>query len=861
MKIQYHTFSREPYRPGKQTMRTLSAAVLVLFAGVAGAAQLILPSTSFERDATVVAVFRSGSPVTGKGTLSVEWTDALGRVVESRSLPVTLTDETDIRFLLNLRRAVAMANQVHAHLSLAGVNRKGAPDNREENAEASFVARPPARTWEDYEVMMWQPHTAEQYARFKEIGINAGQHRGRDHAPPQALLQNDMRWYAENLATDFYSEYHRYRSDRIQNWSWLQAKELWKMNPDSLEPFKRHPSLSDPLWLDRIRQRLIDDTQRLAPYRPIFYDLGDESGIADLAGYWDFDFSDQSLSAMREWLQESYGTLAALNRQWGTSFANWESVTPETTSQAMRRADDNYSSWADHKEWMDIAYARALEAGAAAIHSVDPQAYVAIAGGQMPGWGGYDYYRLTRALDAIEPYDIGSNIEMIRSFSPGFPFVTTSFARGPWEKHRIWFELLHGAHGNIIWDEKAEHIDATGEIGARGHEVEGYYKEIRGGLGALLIHSVRQSDPVAIHYSQASMRTEWMLAQRPKGDAWVNRTSSTERLDSDFLKVRESYCRLVEDLGLQYNFIAYAQVEQGQLLQGGYRVLILPRSSALSSEEVRAIREFANRGGLVIADGEPGVYDEHSRRRAEPPLTDLFDKGRAVRMNALDYHQLRLLGKEAGLLAQAAQLTKSAGVEPPFAVTLEDGKPVVGVETHRFRNGDVTVIGLLSNPQQRVDELGPPEFKSNQRFERTLRLRLSLPTESSVYDLRSGTELGRVHALSLTLEPYEPRILAVSAAPLPRLRITAPAAVSRGDVLSVGLAYSGDHPGVRPVVHLELIDPAGRSVSCYSANLVLAGRFGARSIPLALNDPAGRWTVRVRDMMTGQVQSAEFEVR
>ena len=148
---------------------------------------------------------------------------------------------------------------------------------------------------------------------------------------------------------------------------------------------------------------------------------------------------------MRLWLKERYATLSALNRQWGTSFGTWDAVTPDTTREAMKRAGDNFSSWADHKEWMDVSYARALRMGADAIRSVDPDAYVAIAGAQVPGWGGYDYYRLSQVLSAIEPYDIGNNIEMIRSFNPGIAVVTTSFARGPWEKHRIWYELLHGA--------------------------------------------------------------------------------------------------------------------------------------------------------------------------------------------------------------------------------------------------------------------------------------------------------------------------------------------------------------------------------------------------------------------------------
>ena len=72
-----------------------------------------------------------------------------------------------------------------------------------------------------------------------------------------------------------------------------------------------------------------------------------------------------------------------------------------------------------------------------------------------------------------------------------------------------------------------------------------YYNEIRGGIGALLINSGREAGPIAIHYSQASFRTDWMLRNQPKGDDWVRRTPSSERSDNDFLRPGESFCRLV----------------------------------------------------------------------------------------------------------------------------------------------------------------------------------------------------------------------------------------------------------------------------------------------------------------------------
>ena len=64
---------------------------------------------------------------------------------------------------------------------------------------------------------------------------------------------------------------------------------------------------------------------------------------------------------------------------------------PPTTNEAMKRPDDNFSSWCDFKEWMDVGLCAALKMGNDAVRSVDPEAYVGIGGGQMPGWGGYDY--------------------------------------------------------------------------------------------------------------------------------------------------------------------------------------------------------------------------------------------------------------------------------------------------------------------------------------------------------------------------------------------------------------------------------------------------------------------------------------
>jgi hypothetical protein len=525
---------------------------------------------------------------------------------------------------------------------------------------------------------------------------------------------------------------------------------------------------------------------------------------------------------------------------------------------------------------MDIAFARALRWGAESVHSVDPDAYVAIAGGQMPGWGGYDYARITAALDAIEPYDIGANIEIIRSLRPDMPVVTTSFASGPREKHRVWYELLHGSRGLILWDDKSEYVDSSGKTRKRGEEAAPYYNEIRGGLGALVAASRRVTDPIAIHYSQASMRSEWMLYHRPKGEAWMSRTSSSEYKDSPFLKLRESYCRAIEDQGLQYNFVSYGQLEAGELVRGGYRVLFLPRSSALSASEAAAVREFVAGGGVAIADGTPGAFDEHGRRLERPQLEDLFGgphdgpltrrrfgRGEAIHCNVdpIVYGQLRLAGSEGELHRLFAGVFESAGVRPRFAVREGAGAAhPVGVETHVFANGDATFVALHANPELRIDDLGPADFRSNERFEKRRSLTVTLPEETYVDDLRARKPLGRLKEVRFELDPHEPAIFSLQPTSAPPVRVALPERARRGETVRIGLALEGLSPAGTRIFHVDVVDPSGRAVPYYGGNVRAPGGRAEKVLPLAASDAAGAWQIKVRDVLTGTSASVTLAV-
>jgi hypothetical protein len=55
------------------------------------------------------------------------------------------------------------------------------------------------------------------------------------------------------------------------------------------------------------------------------------------------------------------------------------------------------------------------------------------------------------------------------------------------------------------------------------------------------------------------------------------------------------------------------------------------------------------------------------------------------------------------------------------------------------------------------------------------------------------------------------------------------------------------------------VNPSGETVAYYSGN-VIARPSVSKLVPMAMSDPAGRWEVRVKDLLSGQTATSAFEV-
>ncbi|HET6182742.1 MAG TPA: alpha-amylase family protein [Acetobacteraceae bacterium] len=592
------------------------------------------------------------------------------------------------------------------------------------------LARAAPPPWPGIPIIDYDGGTQARLAALKSLGVTAvkvlGQREGdvqlvaRRAAP---LRDAGFGCYVENIATDFYAAYHRWSPDHPPNYRFLQLQAEYRADPSSLPPLMRDPSLSDPVWLGRIEDRLAAHARVMRPFHPLWYSLADEPGIADLAAFWDFDFSPASLAAFREWLRGQYGNLNALNAEWGTHYAAWSSVQPWTTRAAIAAPPGNVAPWADFKAFMDVAFARALRAGADALHRADAEARAAIEGAQVPGWGGYDYSLLSHAVDVMEVYDAGQNMSLLQAFNPRVLPVMTAFGGSPAHLYRLWRLVLDGARAVVIWDANPPLITPDDRITARGEAYRPIFAALRGPAGAALSHATPIYDPVAILYSPASFRVQWMIENRPRGDAWMHGGSEADAQGVATRTALDSFAETLKHLGLRPRYLTDTAL--GAAPPANVRLLVLPHQVALSDAELRSLRAFVAAGGTVLTDSPFGLTDLHGRARAAPPAdiraTTLAPDDRAGMVAVLR-------------AAKIAPLVMADADDAEIDLWHADGKLLIAVQRD-FAEG--------ASPKA---------------------VTLTLPRPMRGEELITGTAIAPARSIRLTLDTVTPALLALTPA-------------------------------------------------------------------------------------------------
>lgn len=356
----------------------------------------------------------------------------------------------------------------------------------------------------------------------------------------------------------------------------------------------------------KLRGRILSNISQVkaSPFRAA-YALDDEVSWGHFVHPTMWRITDNA-DAYPAWLAEIYGTSAAPSRdRWVT----YEDIRPSLPSWSVREFDA--SPLMDQWSFNDSYWCNFLGELVEYANSVDPDTPCGIVGGQAPNaFGGYDYAKLMNKLQYIEAYNLGSSQAIIRSFNPhnAVPAVTSRFHQSAEDDiWQCWYYLAHGNRGHIGWVENWFDGETPRPWQA---VVAPHYLEAGKKIGPLMQGAEWKHDGVAILYNHPSIQLSWIMDAQAHGRTWINRDGD-HRLGASHM-VRQAWENMLRDSGLQYNFLSYSDMIQNGI-PAEYHALILPACLCLSDAEALAIEAFCRRGGTVIADYLPGVWDQHGR--------------------------------------------------------------------------------------------------------------------------------------------------------------------------------------------------------------------------------------------------------
>gem|GEM_PF-593224 len=390
----------------------------------------------------------------------------------------------------------------------------------------------------------------------------------------------------------------------------------------------RDPCLTDPVYVTAARTAYSEYGAWFAELAPVAFNLGDECNFAPHGSSHDVCFSDSCVQDFRDFAAAEYGTIAALNAEYGTAYESFAEVVPASFEQAV--ADpDRVPAWIDHRRHADLVWSRHLGRAREWLQEQSPGSRVGYEGSNDSGHGprngaltACDYGRLADSMDMNGLYYWPFQLAAVRDFSASGTLIGGGWFGGYGQIWRgshdpltqqwwVWNALLRGA--NSVWTFAgvgASHWSVVATDFAFYDYFEGTLEQVqllKRGIAKLLLAAERCDDGVAVLYSPSSMLLA-ALAD-PKDGFWNNAAAVPIAL---------------QETGLQYRMLTVAALEAGALRRRGCRLLVLPGSQALSVASAARIREFVGDGGVLLADLRPGVADVHGKLRAQGVLDALF---------------------------------------------------------------------------------------------------------------------------------------------------------------------------------------------------------------------------------------------
>jgi len=686
------------------------------------------------------------------------------------------------------------------------------------------------------------------------------------------------RYFYPYVPRDFYKKrglpYYR------EYWRWLwrtNYKELinMKLQPEDFELFieafkKTYPDIqqfnrANGTSFKSFSEIKVDDLKKINPkFTP------------DVIGFQDF-------------LKLKYKKIDNLNKAWGCSVRNFEEIKPNKLISKLL-LEGKYAPQIDKCLYLEDLYIKHMKTAGLSVHSVNPDLGV----GQGASTFDNIIPEVMKYIDTYAPYHNEINIEIARCFPHKFLGETLGVYGGKAVKtssriQQVWHVLFTG--GNFIWFWSASTGGLMGDLSVNPNRSGAMLETIKfikdSGIASTIIRAKRQHNGIAILHSRLSGIMNGIVKEM-----------GTQR------NSESAFQFIIEDLGMQYEYITTEQIEKGILQKGKYKILILPYTQILTEKEVNEIKKFVARGGNVIADLRTGVFSPSGQILKVGSLDNLFGIRRKT-LNAqpergnlkINFENLQcslpdfqadasienISAKPLGFLNDAPVLLinkygegkgiflnlgisayrfllnqnklakgrelflkifKECGVEPEFFAE-SNGQKISGVEFAVFERDKIKILTA--------------EKKSFEFEKYPVRGIIKLNKKYFIYDMKKKKYLGYTDKIPVKFTGLGCYVWALLPYKVNGIDAKTHYKVKRGSLLDINVKLKVKNKISPHIILLKTISPSGRVN--FIRKLDVTEKEINYKIPIAYNEKKGKWLLEIKDVYSGISKKLNYLVK
>ncbi|NLN93309.1 MAG: hypothetical protein GX130_08400 [Candidatus Hydrogenedens sp.] len=645
----------------------------------------------------------------------------------------------------------------------------------------------------------------------------------------------------------------------------------------------RIPCLNDPSYRLTLEESLKTKTIRFWAGSRARYSLG--NGNLLCATEEEVCHCGYCLESWHTSLQQNYEELEFLNSQWNTNFSDWEQIDHLSLSQDMPS-----SSLAAHRafrSFMDNNFSAFHQWLREVVRAVDGSASVGARFHKDDNLSrGYYWPSLCAALDftivdyeplileKLASYTKASQWNGLVLYSPDPHESPTFLQQAPWLAlaRQIPVLWLDQSRASVDKPLSRSWLDSQGQSSRALQTLSQSLDKIQEGLAPLILSAEKERSSIAIYDSHGSRHL----------------SKSSRAYSADLLDSQRALVAALRKNNLPFTFIDREAL--GRPPETSFRVLILPFCLVLDDEEVEQLFSFVARGGSLVADVMPGLFNGFGKKREENPFSVLFglEKHSTVDLNTgllvIPENVQGRASLESGMVEvdasvvpeRAVPLARAADIPLWLVSRWEDGNTLL--LNHPFRSltpdtsAEMTMlrdfIGNEGAPHEGPEKVDPdfqgmihvfhygrakifliladPEA-SRQSFP------LSFHKKDVVYLPLEGMRLLQPHRPRRRMEGGESVAVVWLPEDLKGFKIFATDKAMGGQRLTVQIKdETAKENAGKSLLLLDLLGPDQKAIPCYRQLVVLEKALAETFFPLALNQMPGQYLIRARNLLTGQ---------